>query len=80
MKVLLSIVTLVFITLALAAQAYAVASDSQIAGSDHDYQLLSKGKTMDVVEFTPRNNPGYSCTVVTTRGQVVMNCFPKAQR
>lgn len=80
MKVLLPIITPVFITLALAVQAYAVASDSQIAGSDHDYQVLSKGKTMDVVEFTPRNNPGYSCAVVTTAGQVVMNCYPKARR
>jgi hypothetical protein len=80
MKVLLSIITPVFITLTLAAQAYAVASDSQIAGSDHDYQVLSKGKTMDVVEFTPRNNTGYSCTVVTTRGQVVMNCHPKGEQ
>ena len=56
MKHLLSIIALA-LAATLPAQAYAVESDSELAGADHDYQLLSKGKTMDVVEFTPRNNP-----------------------
>ena len=72
MRILLSI-----ITATLAVQAYALPGENPIADADHDYQLLSKGKTMDVVEFTPRSNPGYTCAVVTTRGQVVMQCFPK---
>jgi hypothetical protein len=68
------------IMLTIAVQGVAMASDNRLANADYDYQLISRGKTIDVVEFTPRNNPGVTCAVVTTNGQVVMNCFPKARK
>jgi hypothetical protein len=67
------------IVLIMAVHGNAFASND-MAVADHDYQIFSKGKTMDVVEFTPRNNPNISCTVITSKGQLVMNCFPKGEK
>jgi hypothetical protein len=67
------------ITLPLDVQGIAVANDNRLANPDHDYPLISTGKTMDVVEWTPKNHPDETSAVITSEGQVVMNCVPKGK-